>query len=273
MVLSKMRVAGLPMYDFPELVPDNDALWAKIAVELSATGISDIPKALTRDIGHLELWRHPGLLLVQACEYPLATEYGDSVRLIATPLYNAPGCSGAFYRSAIIVRADDDATNLAAMRGRRCAINERNSNSGMNLLRSLIAPLAEGRPFFQSVSISGSHRRSLEMIVGDQADLAAIDCVTLEHLRKFAPDIVAATRVLCWTEASPSLPLMTARAVDESIVAAIRSALRSTIEDPALDDVRNRLFLEGFDFAPDEDFTIVRGLALRAAELGYPDLV
>ena len=39
------------------------------------------------------------------------------------------------------------------------------SNSGMNLLRAAVAPLANGAAFFGSVSVSGSHRRSVELRV------------------------------------------------------------------------------------------------------------
>jgi ABC-type phosphate/phosphonate transport system substrate-binding protein len=266
------HIAGLPMYDFPELAGDNDALWNKIAAELTAAGVEGVPETLTRDISHLELWRHPGLLLAQACEYPLATGFGGSVRLIATPRYHAPGCANMLYRSAIVVRAADDRADLSGFRGSKCVVNEPSSNSGMNLLRAAVAPLADGRPFFQSVTVSGSHRRSLGMVAGGEADIAAIDCVTLAHLRKFAPAEVASVRVLGWTQASPSLPFITARTTDEATIAAIRSALRAAIADPALEPARANLFLEGFDFAPDESFATVLELEQRAAGLRYPRL-
>lgn len=265
-------IAGLPMYDFPELAADTDALWSKIAGELTAAGIADVPHGLSRDIPHLELWRHPDLLLAQACEYPLATELGSAVRLVATPRYRAPGCVNALYRSAIVVRATDGTADLSGFRGRRCVINEPSSNSGMNLLRAAIAPLAAGRPFFGSVSVSGSHRRSLAMVAGGQADIAAIDCVTLAHLRKFVPADVASIRILGWTDASPSLPFITARTTDEATLDAIRSALRAAISDAELAPIRENLFLEGFDFAPDEYFTTVLELKRRAASLRYAAL-
>ena len=39
------------------------------------------------------------------------------------------------------------------------------SNTGMNLLRAAIAPLAERKPFFRSIVISGSHLASIKAIV------------------------------------------------------------------------------------------------------------
>ncbi len=67
----------------------------------------------------------------------------------------------------------------------------------MNLLRSAVAPLADGKKFFSEISVSGSHRRSAQMVAEGRADLAAIDCVTLAHLRKFAPEHTERLRVLC----------------------------------------------------------------------------
>ena len=265
-------IAALPMYDFPELQADNDALWAALAESLATAGIADVPAGLSRGRGHFELWRDPNLLLAQACEYPIATDLAGAVQLVATPLYTAIGCVGPFYRSAVVVRRHEPAATLADMRGMRCVINEWNSNSGMNLLRAAVAPLAAGAEFFEAVDLSGSHRRSMEMVAGGEADLAAIDCVSWAHLQRIAPAHTGALRVLGWTDASPSLPFVTAAGTDAATFRALRSALTDVIADPALAGVRERLFLSGFDFAPDRNFSQVLGLARQAAELHYPVL-
>src|SRR6202012_969073 len=98
--------------------------------------------------------------------------------------------------------------------GRRCAVNERSSNSGMNLLRAAIAPLAGHGGFFETGPVSASPRHSLEMIAGGEADLAAVDCVSWAHLQRIAPQLTDALRVLAWTDARPSLPSITAAGTD-----------------------------------------------------------
>jgi ABC-type phosphate/phosphonate transport system substrate-binding protein len=261
------------MYDFPELRADNDALWAALSESLAAAGLVGVPGGLTRGSRHFDLWRDPNLLLAQACEYPLATDCAGAMQLVATPRYTAEGCDGALYRSAIVVRRYEPADTLADMRGLRCAINEWSSNSGMNLLRAAVAPLAAGKDFFESVELSGSHRRSIEMVADGEADLAAIDCVSWAHLQRFAPERTGALRVLDWTEPSPSLPFITAAGTDSSTLHALRSALADIVTDPALRDVRQRLLLSGFDFTPDQSFAQVLGLAHGAAALHYPELV
>jgi len=266
------KIAALPMYDFPELRGDTDALWERLAKSLRAAGIDGVPAALSRDRDHIETWRDPNLLLAQACEYPLAAGLAGAMQLVATPVYKAEGCSGPLYRSAIVVWRYEPARTLADMRGRRCAVNEHSSNSGMNLLRAAVAPLAGNGGFFETVTVSGSHRHSLEMIAGGEADLAAVDCVSWAHLQRIAPQLTEALRVLAWTDASPSLPFITAAGTDSPTVQALRLALAEALNDPALGPARERLFLSGFDFSPDESFARVRELAARAAVLRYCEI-
>jgi ABC-type phosphate/phosphonate transport system substrate-binding protein len=268
--MTALRIAALPMYDFPELRADTDALWESLAKSIRAAGIDFVPDALSRDRDHVDIWRDPALLLAQACEYPLAAGLAGAVQLVATPIYTAQGCSGPHYRSAIVVARDEPARILADMRGRRCVVNEPTSNSGMNLLRAAVAPLvSNGNGFFESVAVSGAHRRSLEMIAAGDADLAAVDCVSWAHIQHIAPVLTESLRVLAWTDRSPSLPFVTAAGTDAATVQALRLALAEAMSDPVLEPVRNRLLISCFDFSPDESFARVRELAARAAGLHY----
>lgn len=264
-------IAALPMYDFPELMPAHDALWSALKRRLAAHGIP-APAGLSRDLGHFASWRHPHLLLGQACEYPLAKYFQGVVRLVATPCYTAPGCLGPSYRSAIVVRHDDPAMNLADLRGRRCAVNESDSNSGMNLLRAAIAPLARGGRFFSAVTSSGSHRNSAALVADGRADAAALDCVSWAHFQNLYPAATGKLRVIAWTEAAPSLPLITAAGSSDTTLAALRASLAAVIADETLRPVRAALLLAGFDFAPAEDFSRVLELERQATERGYPIL-
>jgi ABC-type phosphate/phosphonate transport system substrate-binding protein len=266
------RIAALPMYDFPPLHAATDEFWSAIAARLRTAGIADVPSALTRDMGHVETWRDPRLLFGQACQYPLAKSWHEAVRLVALPAYAAPGCEGSRYRSAIIVRAADPARRLADLRGRRCAVNERDSNSGSNLLRAAIAPLADGGRFFSSVELTGGHLISASSVASDTADVAAIDCVTYAHLERLHPELAARLRILDWTPSSPGLPYVTARATDPITFSALRSALAEVQSDPALAAVRAALLQSGIDFAVDESYLEVLRLEADALARGYPEL-
>ena len=260
------------MYDFPPLHAATDDYWSAIAARLRAAGIADVPSVLTRDMNHVDTWRDPRLLFGQACQYPLASAWHASVRLLAIPAYAAPGCEGSRYRSAIIVRGEDLALGLGELRGRRGAVNERDSNSGSNLLRAAIAPLAEHGRFFASVELTGGHLASVRAVAEGRADVAAIDCVSYAHIRRLSPELTARLRILDWTPSSPGLPYVTARASDASIASALRAALAHVHADPTLAAVRDALLLTGIDFAVDEDYVEVRQLERDALERGYPQL-
>ena len=266
------RIAALPMYDFPPLHAVTDAFWSAVAARLRAAGVADVPSTLTRDMGHIDTWRDSRLLLGQACQYPLAKSWHEAVRLLAIPAYAAPGCEGSRYRSAIIVRALDPARRLEDLRGRRCAVNETDSNSGSNLLRAAIAPLADHGRFFSSVELSGGHLESASSVASGTADVAAIDCVTYAHIGRLYPELTARLRILDWTPSSPGLPYVTARATDPITLSALRSALAEVQTDPALAAVRATLLQSGIDFAVDEDYTEVRRLESDALARGYPEL-
>ena len=266
------RKAALSMYDLPELQDANDALWAAIVERLRARNVFDAPEQLTRDIPAEVLWTDPDLVLAQACGFPLATRLEGRVRVVATPRYRARGCDGADYRSAVVVRADSLASSLDELRASRCAVNDLASNSGMNLLRAEIAPLAKGRAFFKSVVITGSHLASAEAVAQNDADVAALDCVTWAHLQRWRPSLTAGLRVLTWTVRSPGLPLITSLGTSPSQLVALRAALDDVASDPDLREVRRTLLLEGFSLVPAEHYRAALRLQEIASGLGYPHL-
>jgi ABC-type phosphate/phosphonate transport system substrate-binding protein len=256
-----MRLAALPMYDFAELRPATDALWTAIAARLRARGV-EAPDSLTRDAPLEALWTDPDLLLAQTCGYPLVTTLKGRVTLVATPCYRAPGCAGASYRSALVVRAGDPAAGLADLQGRSCAINDMASNSGMNLLRQAVRALTGGSPrfFFGETLITGAHAQSVRAVARGGADVAAIDCVTWAHLTHLRPAETAPLRVLAWTAPSPGLPLITALDTDAATRSALCRALDEVARDPALAAVRDQLRLVGFADLGIEGYEGIEGL-------------
>lgn len=259
-------------YDLPELREAQDAFWAAVARRLLDGGLPFAPERLTRDLPPEVLWTHPDLILAQTCGYTLATRLQGQVQLVATPLYRVRGCDGGDQRSAIVVRADHLANSLDDLRGGRCAVNDLMSDSGANRLRAEIAPLAHGRAFFSAVNITGSHLASLTAVARDDADLAAIDSVTLAHLARWRPELVAQVRVLTWTVRTPGAPLITSLRTDLEHLALLREALADVARDPALRATRDVLLLDGFEVVPVRHYRAAPRLADIARDLGYPHL-
>jgi ABC-type phosphate/phosphonate transport system substrate-binding protein len=256
------------MYDEPAWAAANDALWSAIGGELRAGGLAGVPARLTRDAALPAIWTDPRLLLAQTCGWPLVTGLAERVTLVATPCYALPGCDGPHHRAFLVVRDDDPATDLAALRGRRLAVNGLDSNSGMNLLRSVVAPLAEGGRFFAGVAVTGAHRASLAAVAAGTADVTAVDCVTFGLLARHVPAALAGLRVLARTPASPSLPFITRADTPAMELTLLRTALAAALGHPAA----RTLGLAGFEILPLAAYDPLLALAQAAARRGYPHL-
>lgn len=263
-------IARLPMYDLPELKPANDALWAAIAQRLRAEGVPDVPLTLSHQLGHHESWRHPDLLLGQSCGYPTLHDYGARLRVIAAPIHDAPGCSGATHCSFLLAAAASPAQTLADLRGARFALNSWDSNTGMNLARLAFAPFARDGRFLGEIVETGGHAASLASLAQGETDVTAIDCISYALLARHRPALAAATRILASTAVSPTLPFVTARAQSPATIRALRDALAAVLVDPALAESRAALFLTGMAPADVADYGILLDYRDRAANLGYP---
>ncbi|WBO23749.1 phosphate/phosphite/phosphonate ABC transporter substrate-binding protein [Sphingomonas abietis] len=266
------HVASLAMYDAPGLQSANDALWSAIAHHLRAAGLDDVPAGLDRTRSLEEIWDDPNLLLAQACGYPLATQWRGRLRYVATPHYKAAGCEGASHRSRIVVRRDEAAVALPELRGRRAAVNAENSNTGMNLFRTMAAPLATDGRFFGSVLITGSHHASIRAVAAGEADIAAIDCVTFAHLEREDPLSTRRLRTLAWSPPSPGLPLVTSAATSDAGLRILRRAVRQAIRDDANGASVDALLIAGVDVLRQSRYDALEKLAAHSTRRGYPEL-
>ena len=267
------RLASLAMYrDPPPVAAATRALWAYLRDRLRTAGIAGVPDALDEETAYDAAWRDPRLLLAQTCGYPFAATLRGRVRLVATPIYDHPGCDGVLNGSFVVVRANAGAHSLADLRGLRAAINDATSNSGANLLRHAVARHATGGRFFGEVIETGGHLASLAALAEGTADVAAVDCVTFGHLARFADARIAGLRILAETAKTPGLPLITRADAGDGEVAALREALGQLAIDPAMAKVRDALGLRGFEILPESAYDRVLDMEREARSLGYPRL-
>lgn len=251
------RRAAMDMYETPRLYSAYGAWWRRIAASLRAAGVTGVPDELSRNVTPEEMWADPGLLLAQTCGYPLMTVLRGRVRYVATPHYEAPGCDGPYYRSFVLVRTDDPAAGLHELRGRIAAFNMRGSQSGYNVLRAMVAPLAEAGRFFERALETGSHRDSMEFVRRGRADVCAVDCVSHALWQDHDPGLTAGLRILVRSPATPGLPLIASLATADAEIDALRRALQAAASDPALRDVNRRLRIGGFSTLDVADYHAV----------------
>jgi ABC-type phosphate/phosphonate transport system substrate-binding protein len=244
--MSTDRIASLAMYDV-----DREAVqawWDAIAQRLRAK-LDDVPPHLTWPDDLSTHWRDPRLLLGQCCGYPLVKVLAADVLVAGAFRYGAPGCDGIDYRSEWVVRASEAAESIEAMRGRSFAFNARDSFSGWHGPQAFVAPLSAGAPFFGNTRETGSHRASLRAVRDGLADIAAIDCVTLELLRRRFPSEVQGVKTIGHTWGAPGLPLITSGLTPPAVLQVVRTALQEACDEPGLQALRQRLLIEGFRVA------------------------
>ncbi len=267
-------VASLGMYDHPAQQSANDRIWSAIVRILRKRGVDGVPDVLDRARHVHDLWRDPNLLFGQACGYPLIADDSLALQVIALPIYDIPGftSSDATHASVLVARANDGRRSLADYRDTRAAINDPQSNTGMNLFRATLAPITETSAFFARVVQTGSHRGSVAAIVAGNADIVAIDTVTYATLVRHEPDLTAPLKIVARSPASPTLPFVTSATTSVETIAALRLALQEILTDPCLPEARASIGLAGIVIANLDALAPIHALQQTAIRFGYPNL-
>jgi ABC-type phosphate/phosphonate transport system substrate-binding protein len=260
------------MYALPGLEAATETWWAGLAAAFRGEGLEDVPEKLTWEADHAALWTAPDLFLSQTCGYPLTHALAGRVTLVASPVYDCPGCVGGQYRSEILVRDDDPATCLADLAGRRAAINAADSQSGCHALRHAVMHLAGGRRFFGSAVMSGSHRASMQAVAEGAADVCAVDCVTYHLLCRAQLALTSRLRVLASSGEAPALPYITRRDVPADDLRRLQAGLARACDEPALAEARAALLLAGVVVKPLAAYDRILNMEAAADAAGCCDL-
>ena len=233
--------AALPMYDMPECAAQNNAYWQGIDDRLRADGFTGRVTYLRPSIGEgpNNLLVHPNLLLSQTCWGPIWRGVTPRLTILAQPDYSRfSGGKGSYYRSAIIARGagvnvpppkDNTAVlPIEEMRRGRFAFNDETSLSGyLSIIDDVTKATKSDLPFYASSIASGSHRNSIKMVAGCEADFAALDCRTwalaCEH-EPAANDV----HVIGWTSLRMGLPYVCSPKIKAGVVRSLRAILLET---------------------------------------------
>jgi len=257
-------VAGLPMYDWPEVRDEVDCLWTAITCRLREVGV-DAPLELWRPDHVSELWVAPNLLVGHVCGLNVVGSLRGRMEVMGALDYGVEGCEPGDYRSVLVCRATDPADGLEAFRGRCAAINDPESQSGHAALVDLVAPLAEDGRFFGGMVETGSHRKSIRAVAEGRADMASIDAVVWNLAASFEP-AADELRVVSFTEPMPAPPLVIGWAH-----AGLRDTVNGAVSDAVVSldpEVRQPLDLYGYRIRPTADYEILAQHRARAAVFG-----
>ena len=266
------EIAGLPMYDVAEIKSVTDTFWQVLRDDLIKSGLRDVPLTLTRPDDLPDFWSNRALLIGQTCGYPFIKGLCGAARYVATPCYTTPYSAGPDHKSLIIVHRDSMIETLSDARGKVCAINMADSNTGMNLLRLEIAKLKPTGTFFARVYETLAHRKSMSAVATGEADLAAIDCVTFAHMDAIEPELTAELLILATTEQTPNLPFITSGDTDDQTLHILRTSLARVVTDPAHRAIMSRLMVQDIAVLDIAAYQRVSAIENQAIALGYPEL-
>lgn len=241
----RTAVVSLPMYEVSDSMKKADNIfWSRLREKLASQNV-DAPVALERTGGDLiDQWQDERLLLSQTCGYPYThTLMQRGVKIVGTLVYTTnDGLAPGEYRSVIIVKAGTSYKTLADLKGKRAGVNEMGSNSGMNAFRAAVAsnfPASELKQgIFSSVTTTGGHMNSVRMVADGRIDVASIDSVSYDLIKRDYPDLAAGTRVLTSTPVSPGLPLITSARTDDKTIARMRTAIKEIVTRPGDAELR-----------------------------------
>ncbi|MDX2381882.1 MAG: PhnD/SsuA/transferrin family substrate-binding protein [Acidimicrobiia bacterium] len=172
----------------------------------------------------------------------------------------APANEGAvgrpLYHSDVVVRSGATSTDLDDLRGRRIACNDRFSMSGYHALRIELARAGHDQDDFAELVMSGSHRRSVEMVLAGEIDAAVVDGLLLAMWRRDEPRL-AGLRTISRLGPWPTQPLIAAERLGIDAVDAVQSRLIRAGEDELLRHELARAGLTGFVRVGDDHYAAV----------------
>ncbi|TVQ37429.1 MAG: hypothetical protein EA356_04165 [Geminicoccaceae bacterium] len=225
-------LAGFAAFELGFLRPAEDALWQAVRGELAARGFQHLPAKLTRPIDERRLWTHPALLLGQIDAYRFAQVFPHCLAAVAAPHYDAPGCTGPYYRAFVVVREEDQATAWTALEQRIAAVEGLDRLGSWRLFKAWVAASADPAAFFGRVMISGGPVESLVLVRSKAADYALVDCVSWAMVREHQPAVAKGLRVVAETDPGLAPPFVASPMRDCDERRQIYAALAAAIADP-----------------------------------------
>lgn len=193
------------MYERPETSAAINRLWSGLRKALREAGIDE--EATYLEGAHsLDHWRDPALLISQTCGMPYRLHLHGHVHLVGSPVSTLCDPHGQ-YHSVIVAHKDDPRDSFLLFDGATLAVNDAISQSGW------AAPENMAREYgfrFESVTLTGGHQASAQLVAAGGAEIAAIDAITWSLIKRF-DRWANQLKIIDRTPPTPALPFITAR--------------------------------------------------------------
>lgn len=188
-----------------------------------------------------------------------------AIELLAAPVMAGRRYAGRpVYFSDVVVRSDSGARSFSDLRGLRWGYNEPGSHSGHNIVRYRLAQLGEGAGYFEHVTETGAHQKTLQMLAAGAVDASAIDSTVLETEFRRYPALARALRVVEAWGPSPAPPWVMSRRLPLALRRDLRKAVLSMHREPAGRRLLRQARMVRFARVSDRDYDPIRRMAEAA---------
>jgi phosphonate transport system substrate-binding protein len=192
---------------------------------------------------------------------------GQLKALVAPVMQSSRYQDRPVYFSDIIVNADSDLKTFDDLAGKTLCYNDPGSNSGYNLVRQRLMQFGHPSSFFGKVIQSGSHQRSIRLVVEGLADCSAIDSTVLEQELRDSPELANHLRVVESIGPCPMPPMVAAQRLGSAFIDSLQSALCQP--DTELQSAMERAQIRRYACVQIEDYAAIMSVYDAAVHAGY----
>ncbi|HEY6287801.1 MAG TPA: PhnD/SsuA/transferrin family substrate-binding protein [Ktedonobacteraceae bacterium] len=193
------------------------------------------------------------------------------VELLAAPvLMGKRYLHRPIYFSDVIVRSDSPYTSFDDLGGCVWAYNELASHSGCNLVCYSLLERNRSPEYFGETVKSGSHLRSIEMVLHGEVDASAIDSHLMDVLLSKDEKLSSRLRVVEVLGPSSIPPIVVSKRLDDELKCKMQEALVTMhLDNCGAKGLREGL-IERFVMVTDEDYGDLRGMLDRVEVVEFP---
>jgi phosphonate transport system substrate-binding protein len=171
------------------------------------------------------------------------------------------------YFSDVIVRKESAYLSFDDLQGCAWAYNQKMSHSGWNLVYYSLLERGKTLDYFGRLIETGSHRRSVSLVLEGQADATAIDSHVLDVFLARNRAGAAQLRVIDMLGPSSIPPIVIARTVEQALKHQVQQVLLTMHEDPLAAGILHAGAIDRFVRVSDEDYQDIR--EMRAKVEGF----
>jgi phosphonate transport system substrate-binding protein len=192
------------------------------------------------------------------------------IELLCAPVMAAPRYAAQpVYFTDVIVRREHPAQSFADLRGRAWAYNDEGSHSGYNVMRHHLLAVGETGGYFGRVAASGSHHKSIQMVLDGTVDASGIDSTVLELELMQRPELAGSIRTITTVGPSPIPPAVVARGLASSLKTRVRELFLGMSANPAGHAILTKGRMMRFVPVRDGDYDPIRAMVRRAEVAGF----